>query len=165
LLQLRSCQQVVPNLLTTCYKQCEYILLTTCWQTCWQTCYKMWDFCVCTREACKHVFYTLLECFLKYCIICRKYIYQFLLEPLKVIQLCSVFVAIFYVFGIALGIFFSVFFSPLFCTLLPKTCQDKNINSTNAKPVNFTIFTRRTIDKIALFLWYIPSCFLINFVF
>jgi hypothetical protein len=25
-----SCQQVVPNLLTTCDKQCEYILLTAC---------------------------------------------------------------------------------------------------------------------------------------
>jgi hypothetical protein len=39
-----SCQQVVPNLLTTCDKQCEYILLTACWQTC----YKMRDFYVCT---------------------------------------------------------------------------------------------------------------------
>ena len=29
-----SCQQVVPNLLTTCDKQCEYILLTACEQTC-----------------------------------------------------------------------------------------------------------------------------------
>jgi hypothetical protein len=38
-----SCQEVVPNLLTTCDKQCEYILLTACWQTC----YKMWDFYVC----------------------------------------------------------------------------------------------------------------------
>ena len=35
-----SCQQVVPNMLTTCDKQCEYILFTVCWQTC----YKMWDF-------------------------------------------------------------------------------------------------------------------------
>ena len=41
-----SCQQVVPHLLTTCDKQCEYILLTACWQTC----YKMWDFCVCTAH-------------------------------------------------------------------------------------------------------------------
>jgi hypothetical protein len=39
-------------------------------------------------------------------------------------------------------------------------------NSTIAKPVNFdTVFTRRTIDNIALFLWSIPSCFLIHFVF
>jgi hypothetical protein len=29
-----SCQQVVPNLLTICDKQCEYILLTDCEQTC-----------------------------------------------------------------------------------------------------------------------------------
>ena len=28
--------------------------------------------------------------------------------------------------------------------LLPKTCRDKT-NSTDAKPINFTIFTRRTI--------------------
>jgi hypothetical protein len=39
-----SCQQVVPNLLTTYNKQCEYTLLTACWHTC----YKMWDFYVCT---------------------------------------------------------------------------------------------------------------------
>jgi hypothetical protein len=31
-----SCQQVIPNLLTTCDKQCEYILLTACWQTCYK---------------------------------------------------------------------------------------------------------------------------------
>ena len=31
-----SCQQVVPNLLTTCDKQCEDNLLTACWQTCYK---------------------------------------------------------------------------------------------------------------------------------
>ena len=29
-----SCQQLVPNLLTTWDKQCEHNLLTPCWQTC-----------------------------------------------------------------------------------------------------------------------------------
>ena len=33
-----SCHQVVPNLLTTGDKQCEYILLTACWQTCYNLC-------------------------------------------------------------------------------------------------------------------------------
>ena len=37
-----SCWQLVPNLLTTCNKQCEYNLLTACLQTC----YKLWDFYV-----------------------------------------------------------------------------------------------------------------------
>ena len=31
-----SCQEVVPNLLTTCAKQCEYILLMACWQICYK---------------------------------------------------------------------------------------------------------------------------------
>jgi hypothetical protein len=36
---------------------------------------------------------------------------------------------------------------------------------TNAKPFNFTVFTRRPTDKIAMFLRSIRSGFLINFVF
>jgi hypothetical protein len=41
-----SCQQVVPNLLTTCDKQCKYILLIT---ACEQTCNKLVRFYVCSR--------------------------------------------------------------------------------------------------------------------
>jgi hypothetical protein len=76
-------------------------------------------------------------------------------------HLCSVFVAFFYVFGIPVS--FSSFFSTiLHAFFLFETKTD----STNAKQINFyTVFTRRTIDNIALFLWSIPSCFLINFVF
>ena len=64
-----SCQQVVPNLLATDDKQCEYILLTACWQTC----YKMGDFYVCstclfhvhvyvasTRRACTVLHFSLI---------------------------------------------------------------------------------------------------------
>jgi hypothetical protein len=47
---------------------------------------------------------------------------------------------------------------------LPKLVEAKT-NSMNAKPVNFTVFTSRTIEKIALFLCYIPSCLQINFGF
>ena len=67
----------------------------------------------------------------------------------------SMFLVCLYLFKVFLGYF------------APQTCGDKitKTNSTNAKPVNFTIFTRTTIHKIALFLWSIPSCFLINFVF
>ena len=38
-----SCQQLVPNLLTSCNKPCEHNLLTACLQTC----YKLRDFYVC----------------------------------------------------------------------------------------------------------------------
>ena len=42
----------------------------------------------------------------------------------------------------------------------------KKIRRMPCKPVNlYTVSTRRTIDNIALFLWSIPSCFLIHFVF
>jgi hypothetical protein len=51
-----------------------------------------------------------------------------------------------------------------FARFCPKLVETKT-NSTNAKPVTFTVFTRWTTDKIALFLWSIPSSFLINFVF
>jgi hypothetical protein len=61
-------------------------------------------------------------------------------------HLCSVFVAIFYVFRL-LRYLFQIFLG------------------TNAKPVNFTVFTRRPTDKIATFLRSIRSGFLINFVF
>ena len=42
-----SCSQLVPNLLTTGDKQCEYNLLMACWQTC----YKMLDLSVCTLNS------------------------------------------------------------------------------------------------------------------
>jgi hypothetical protein len=68
------------------------------------------------------------------------------------------FCAIFYVFGIPVS--FSSFFPRLFCTL---QCP-KRVKTIEIRRINFTVFTRRTIDKITLLLWSIPSFFLINFV-
>jgi hypothetical protein len=53
------------------------------------------------------------------------------------------------------------FFLGYFARFSPKLVETKT-NSRNAKPIHFT---GRTADKIALFLWSIPSCFLLNFVF
>lgn len=51
-----------------------------------------------------------------------------------------------------------------FCTLLSKTCPDKKIGGMLG-PVNFIVFTPRTINKIDLFLQSIPPSFLVNLKF